>query len=149
MAAHRSRAYRTVSSRHLRFLATQRPSPFGLGLAGGRVKERCHTILKKWLPFCQCHYQSTSPYSRCNARCWCWEWPAAVSRRSRGHSQAGDVLLNSTGCHIYLYPVTMTITTVISLTVSTTSALAPVLELQSRTGIFLPLKACPHQKMKV
>jgi len=36
---------------------------------------------------------------------------------------------------------TMSITTVISQTVSTTKAVAPVLKLKSRTGIFIALKA--------
>lgn len=88
------------------------------------------------LSFCQCESQPTSPCCRCNALCWHWEWLAATSRWSRGAIvELGMCYLNLTGCHLYLYPATMSITTGISLTGSIPNALAPVLKLQSRAGI--------------
>lgn len=68
---------------------------------------------------------------------------------AEGAVKLGMCYLNLTGYHLYLHPATMSITTVISLTVSITNALAPVLKLQSRTGISVTLKACLHHKMKV
>lgn len=68
---------------------------------------------------------------------------------AEGTVKLGMCYLNLTGCHLYPYPVTMSITTVSSLKGSTTDALAPVLNLQSRTGVFVTLKACLHHKMNV
>lgn len=150
MAAHRSKACRTGSSRHLRFLATQHPSPSGLDLAGGRVKEWCHTVLSK----------NGSPSASVNINPPV-HVPDVMLCAGAGNSwllhhdgaectvELGMCYLNFTGCLLYLYPVAMSITTVISQTLSTTNALAPVLKLQSRTGISVTVKARRHHKIKV
>lgn len=150
MSAHRSRACGTSSSRHLRFLATQHPSPFGLDLAGGRVQEWYHTVLSKnGSPSASVNINPPVHVPEVTLCAGAGNGWLPRHDGAEGTVKLGMCYLNLTGCHLYLYPATMSIMTVISLTVSITNALAPVLKLQSRTGISVTLKARLHHKTKV
>lgn len=150
MAAHRSRACRARSSRHLQSLATQRPSPFVLDLAGGRVQEWCHTVFSKNVsPSASANINSpvhVPDVTLCagTGNDWLLHHDGA-----EGTAELGMCYLNLNGCHLYLYPAIVSIMTVISLTVSVTNALDPILKLQIRTGISVTLKACLHHRTKV
>lgn len=114
-------ASRTSSSRHLQFLATQHPSPLSLDLAGGRVlsKNCCASVGVDINP--PVHVPDVI-FRAGAGNSWLLHHDGA-----EGTAKLQMCYLNLTGCHLYPYPVTMSITTVSSLRGSVTNALAPVL----------------------